>query len=184
MEQAMMTWCFLSERCTKCHRAHVRIKTSSLYTDSGRPIRLSLDERDARARELIENRRRALGLPNTVPAATNPFRVKQQPEQESRVKRYKWRCCQCGGTNDYALDPGCTNTDLSGYCGHRVEGCENCAVEEYTAHEPTELVQVEDETPPELVDNAGVGLRGNPWAACVHARGGLRSRSSQQDLRK
>jgi hypothetical protein len=162
----------------------VRIKRSSLYTDSGRPIRLSLDERDARARELIENRRRALGLPNTVPAATNPFRVKQQPEQESRVKRYKWRCCQCGGTNDYALDPGCTYTDLSGYCGHRVEGCENCAVEEYTAHEPTELVQVEDETPPELVDNAGVGLRGNPWAAFVHARGGLRSRSSQQDLRK
>jgi hypothetical protein len=35
MEQAMMTWCFLSERCTKFHRACGRIKTSSLYTDSG-----------------------------------------------------------------------------------------------------------------------------------------------------
>jgi hypothetical protein len=35
MELAMTTWCFLSERCTKYHRAYVRIKTVQLYMVSG-----------------------------------------------------------------------------------------------------------------------------------------------------
>lgn len=35
--------------------------------------RLTPDERDTRARELIETRRRALGQPNNTPARTNPF---------------------------------------------------------------------------------------------------------------
>lgn len=38
-----------------------------------RPIRLSQDERDTRARELIETRRRALVQPGNPPARTNPF---------------------------------------------------------------------------------------------------------------
>ncbi|KAF2031790.1 hypothetical protein EK21DRAFT_62415 [Setomelanomma holmii] len=38
-----------------------------------RPIRLTQDERDTRARELVETRMRALGQPNATPAATNPF---------------------------------------------------------------------------------------------------------------
>ncbi|KAJ4370484.1 E3 ubiquitin ligase [Neocucurbitaria cava] len=38
-----------------------------------RPIRLTQDERDTRARELIETRRRALGQPGNPPARTNPF---------------------------------------------------------------------------------------------------------------
>ncbi|KAH8726323.1 hypothetical protein GQ44DRAFT_651379 [Phaeosphaeriaceae sp. PMI808] len=41
---------------------------------AARPIRLTQDERDIRARELIETRRRALGQPNAVPTVTNnPF---------------------------------------------------------------------------------------------------------------
>jgi hypothetical protein len=40
---------------------------------AARPIRLTQDERDTRARELIETRRRALGQPNNAPTATNPF---------------------------------------------------------------------------------------------------------------
>jgi len=40
---------------------------------TARPIILSQDERNTRARELIETRRRALGQPNATPAATNPF---------------------------------------------------------------------------------------------------------------
>ncbi|OAL49222.1 hypothetical protein IQ07DRAFT_569617 [Pyrenochaeta sp. DS3sAY3a] len=40
---------------------------------TARPIRLSADERDSRARELIEARRRALGQPGNPPARTNPF---------------------------------------------------------------------------------------------------------------
>jgi rubrerythrin len=61
--------------------------------------------------------------------------VKQQPEQESRVIRCKWTCCQCGGTNDYESDPRRTNS--CGDCGHRVEGCANCVVYECAAHETT-----------------------------------------------
>lgn len=38
-----------------------------------RPIRLTQDERDTRARELIETRRRALVQPNNPPTRTNPF---------------------------------------------------------------------------------------------------------------
>ena len=40
---------------------------------AARPIRLTQDERDTRARELIETRRRALGQPSNPPARTNPF---------------------------------------------------------------------------------------------------------------
>ncbi|KAH7077170.1 hypothetical protein FB567DRAFT_143672 [Paraphoma chrysanthemicola] len=38
-----------------------------------RPVRLTQDERDTRARELVENRLRALGQPNAAPPVTNPF---------------------------------------------------------------------------------------------------------------
>lgn len=38
-----------------------------------RPIRLTQDERDTRARELVETRMRALGQPNAAPTVTNPF---------------------------------------------------------------------------------------------------------------
>jgi hypothetical protein len=49
------------------------VTTQNVNQAAARPIRLSPDERDTRARELIETRRRALGQPNAVPAATNPF---------------------------------------------------------------------------------------------------------------
>ncbi len=40
---------------------------------AARPVRLTPDERDTRARELIETRRRALGQSGNVAARTNPF---------------------------------------------------------------------------------------------------------------
>jgi len=49
------------------------LSTQNAGQPTARPIRLSQDERDTRARELIETRRRALGQPNSVPTATNPF---------------------------------------------------------------------------------------------------------------
>lgn len=47
--------------------------TQASSQPTARPIMLSQDERNTRARELIETRRRALGQPNVAPAATNPF---------------------------------------------------------------------------------------------------------------
>jgi hypothetical protein len=45
-------------------------------------------------------------------------------------KEHVWHCCQCGGENSYELSPGCTNYGQRGYCGHWVEGCAVCVVEE------------------------------------------------------
>jgi hypothetical protein len=47
-------------------------------------------------------------------------------------KTHIWNCCQCGGQNSYELNPGCTNYGQRGYCGHWVEGCAYCKIEEVT----------------------------------------------------
>jgi hypothetical protein len=47
--------------------------SNSATQPAARPARLAQDDIDTRVRELIENRRRALGQHDTTPTATNPF---------------------------------------------------------------------------------------------------------------
>ena len=76
--------------------------------------------------DLTPNLSAATDYTLTSPTPTQPHFHYGGPRQHGGEKVYIWTCCKCGGENNYKLNPGCTN----GYCGHWVEGCKYCQIEE------------------------------------------------------